>query len=239
MVMAQIYLHINFWACHGNTVVCLISDLKSQGVTDSIFTVLDQSLWQSPVEVDDVSNLINTTGTNQLTNVRWIHHANFGYILLRPSTVQVQLNVVTSSWSAINQSAPATLETKKVFMPLLYNDYKKDTSTGYVLAYAATAKEVENLANKPTWKILSNTESKQLVEFNDGVIMAAFYAAGSAALLRNKALAVDKPCLIQITNDQIYVSDPLHKGGVVNLKLNSKVYSVNLNNDGSTVTVKQ
>ncbi len=228
-----------FWACHDNLVVCLVSDLKALNNTDSIFTALDQSRWQTTVEVNEPGNVISTTGVNQMKNVRWIFHSNLGYILLKPSTVQVHVDARTSSWSAINKSASAEPVTEKVFMPLLYHSNITDTSAGYVLAYCKSSNEVMQLANKPRWKILNNNARCQAVKFMDGVIMAAFFTPGSLQLEKKKSLTADRPCLIEITKDEVYVSDPLHNGGTLNFRLNNKTYNVSLNSNGTTVSVKQ
>jgi chondroitin AC lyase len=233
-------VHANkFWACHDNLVVCLVSDLKASNKNDSVFTALNQSRWQTAVEVNKPGNVVSTTGINQLKNLRWIFHSGIGYILLKPSTVQVQLDVRTSSWSAINASASAEPVTEKVFMPLLYHNALSDTSGGYVLVACNSSKQVMQLANKPRWQILINNAQCQAVQFVDGVIMAAFYTSGSLQLEKKKLFTTDRPCLIQITRDYIFVSDPLHHAGNLNFKLNDKTYKVSLNSDGTTVSVKR
>ncbi len=227
-----------FWACHNNLVVCLVSDLKASIKTDSILTALDQCRWQTTVEVNKPGNAISTTGVNQLEKVRWLFHSNVGYILLKPSTVQVRLDVRTSSWSNINQSASAEPVTEKVFMPLLNHD-NSNNSSGYVLTFCKSSNEVMQLAKKPGWKVLSNTATCQAVKFTDGVSMFAFFAPGSLKLEKKKILSVDRPCLIQISKDSVFVSDPLHEGGMVKIKLNDQTYKVSLNSDGTTVSVKR
>lgn len=225
-------------ACYGNAVVCLVSNINAHGVNDSVFTALDQSRWQGRLEVNKPGNVINTTGVNQIKNVRWIHHSNFGYILLEPSVVQVRLNEVTSAWSAINLSASPTPVTDKVFMPLLYHGFTNHSSTGYVLVAANTAAEVKKIADKPVWKILSNNQKCQAVTFAGGVIMAAFYKTGAVPLGKENFLAVDKPCLIQITGNTVFISDPLHAAAIVNFRYRNKTYHAILKNDGTTASVK-
>jgi len=228
-----------FWACYNNVVVCLISNLKASTNTDSIFTALDQSRWQTPVEVNEPGNIISTMGTNQIKNVKWIFHSNVGYILLKPSTVQLQLATRTSSWSAINESASAEPVTEKVFMPLLYHSGSTAASAGYVLAFAKTANEVNLLANHPIWEVVRNDAVCQAVQFKEGVLMAAFFSNGTVKTGQGETLAVDKPCLIQMTKSGIFVSDALHEGVVVNVRLNNKTYPVKTNRDGTTVSINR
>ncbi len=190
------------------------------------------------VDVNKPGNAITTTGVNQLKKVRWLFHSNVGYILIKPSTVQVRLDVRTSSWSNINQSASAEPVTGKAFMPLLYHG-NSNNSSGYVLTFCKSSNEVMQLAKKPRWQILSNDAGCQAVKFTDGVSMLAFFGPGSVQLEKKKLVSGDKPCLVQITKDSVFVSDPLHEGGMVNIKLNDQTYKVSLNSDGTTVSVKR
>lgn len=226
------------WACHGNTVVCLISNRQGRSIHDSVFTALDQCRWQTAVEVNQPGTTFNTEGTYPINNVRWIHQANFGYILLQPSAIQLRLSVVTSSWSSINEAATAAPVTEKVFMPLLCNQGKDLSSAGYVLVYATSSEDVQKLAAKPVWQVCKNDTTCQAVKFDDGVMMSAFYAAGSVQVEKGRMLSVDAPCLIQVTNNRLFVSDPLHKGGFVNVRWNNKTYQAHLNSDGTTASIK-
>ncbi len=94
------------------------------------------------------------------------------------------------------------------------------------------------LAKKPGWKVLSNTAICQAVKFTDGVSMFAFFAPGSLNLEKKKLLTMDRPCLIQITKDSVFVNDPLHEGGMVNIRLNNQNYKLSLNSDGTTVGIR-
>jgi chondroitin AC lyase len=225
------------WACHKNIVVALING-KAPGVNDSIFTALDQSRWQGTVEVNRVGNAINTHGSHEVKNIRWLYHSGVGYILPNPSTVKVHVNNKTSSWSAINESASPRPITDKVFMPLLYHPNFNNSAFAYVIAACNSSGEVMQLANKPAWHIIVNNARVQGVRFNDGVIMAAFHSSGTLLIKNKNFLTVDKPCLVQITRDSLFISDPLHKGGRVNFSVNGKKYSTALNSDGTTVSVK-
>src|SRR3954453_6677325 len=104
--------------------------------------------------------------------------------------------------------------------------------------YAETSDQVKKLADNPSWKVLRNDENCQAVEFEGEEVMAAFFGEGRLQLKGKKSVSVDRPCLVEITNDTFYLSDPFHKGGVVHLTLAGKTYPVNLNNDGTTTSFK-
>jgi chondroitin AC lyase len=225
-----------FWACNNNIIVCLISNLKAVNIKDSIFTALDQCRLQGDVQVNKPGNIIKEFAMHELKKVKWIYHSNVGYINLVPSTVQLQVNKITSSWSAINASASTAPITENVFMPLLYHDLSAGKgSMGYVLASCNNAAELKLLADKPTWKVIRNDSVCQAVEFNNGIVMAAFYSPGAIKTGNDKTLTVDKPCLVQLAKTSLYVSDPLHKGEVINIKMNNRSFISKMNNDGTTI----
>jgi hypothetical protein len=158
------------------------------------------------------------------------------YILLNPETIRLQLQPVTGAWITINKSQPATPVTEKVFLPALVHE-KQQTSTGYVLAYCKQAKDAQQLAVKPKWKIISNTATCQAVQFNNGDIMAAFWQAGSLDIAKGNTWSVNKPCMVMLSGNSIYASDPSHTGFTLALSINGKQYSLSLQADGNTVSV--
>jgi chondroitin AC lyase len=78
------------WACHQNMVVCLVADLQADHIPGQIYTVLDQCRQQGPVMVNKPDHVIGE-GTDQLSGVRWIYHAGFAYLPLKPARVTLKL----------------------------------------------------------------------------------------------------------------------------------------------------
>ena len=66
--------------------------------------------------------------------------------------------------------------------------------------------------------------------------MAAFAVAGSLQV-RGKQLSTDRPCLILLSGDTLYVSDPTHTGGVANIIFGTGRYATKLPEDGTTVVI--
>lgn len=73
-----------FWACDGDAVVCLISDLRTTGVSAPVRTALDQCRLRGSVLVGGADGTVTTpaAGTYAPKVVRWIHHAGFAYLPL-------------------------------------------------------------------------------------------------------------------------------------------------------------
>jgi chondroitin AC lyase len=244
-----------YWACHDGLVVCLIAGLQTRGLRGDAFTTLDQCRWQGDVTVGRSGNVdpgssgptaeVLEAGEHTIDSVKWIHHAGLATIFLRPAHVSLHIGAVTGNWASINASEPATPLTEKIFLPVLIHpsgavlppsgDKSGVVSTGYVLASRATAEQAKSLANLPAWKIIRNDSDCQAVQFDDGVVMCSFYSKGSLTLSNGKTIAADRPCLMLVTGDQIYLSDPSRKGGTAVIRVNKKEWNIPLPDDGTTV----
>jgi hypothetical protein len=142
---------------------------------------------------------------------------------------------VQGNWQSINLSqSPATVN-ELLFMPIWAHINLSDF--GYVIAHCSSAKKVQQLVKKPTWKIISNTGTCQAVQFNDGVTLLAFRKAGSVEIAPNKKLSVDNPCLVQLTDKAIYASDPGHTGIGITVTFEGMNYAMALPDDGTTMHV--
>ena len=197
-----------FWACHNHTVVCLISGLKTNDISGEASTALDQSRWQGDVTVNSNGNVLKE-GDHLLSKVRWIHHHGMAYIPLKPSSVALNLHTSTGSWTSINASGPTTPVTEKIFNPVILHRFKRGSlNTGYVVASAETPEQAGALFENKGWEIISNDAVCQAVRFDDGTTMIAFLTHGSVLIGKEK-LTVDKPCLILLTDDRLYASNPM------------------------------
>ena len=217
-----------FWACHDGIVVCLIGDLRCNAPA---YTTIDQCRWTGDIVADD---RVIGQGADTLVSARWIQHAGKACIFLRPSKVVVKAGSSSGSWQSINASEPSTPVTERLFMPVLLHSIGHD-SAGYVLTACATPAEARSLARRPDWTILRNGADCQAVRFRDGLVFCAFYTGGSLVVDRHRTIAVDKPCLLMVGKDSLYISDPSQKGMTVTVNLNGKGYVAQLPADGTTV----
>jgi len=222
-----------FWASHDNLVVCLIAGLSAHQVDGPVYTTLDQSRWLGKVTVNHAGNVLKA-GNHRLSNVQWIHHAHFAYIPLVPAAIDLKLGAVSGSWKSINASLSSQTIQDSVFMPVLSHRLTPaGLNTGYVLAYCQTAKGAENIAARAPWHIVQNNSTCQVVQFKDGTAMAAFFSPG-AVLIAGEKLSVDKPCLIMLSGNHIYASNPARAAISVQLKWGHKTYPLQLNENGSS-----
>lgn len=210
------------WACYGDVVICLIADIKGRDA----YTALDQCRWQGDVTVNHPGNILKA-GQQKLRDVKWMHHAGFAYIPLQPASFDIRLQKVSGSWTSINASETTEPVNESIFTPILLHD---GASEGYALALCETPALAEALARKPTWKLLRNDKDCQAVQFDDGTLMAAFYAPAKTANVQ-----VDRPCLVLLKDGRLYASDPTHGGITVNITIDHKTFPMALPKDGTTV----
>ena len=175
-----------YWACHDGIVICLIAG----SAPDSAFTVLDQCRKQGDVVKGD----------------RWVWHSGLDYIILGRDKLSVSEREASGSWQSINQSLPATPVKDSVFMPVVYHRGGA-ISSGYVIT-ACPPGEAGALVKNPLWKVLRNDTTCQAVRFADGVTLCAFWRPGVLKAGHGKKLQADKPCLMLLSGDKVYVSHP-------------------------------
>jgi chondroitin AC lyase len=235
-----------YWACHDGMVVCLVGDLRIEGAGGA-FTVLDQCRWRGDIMVD---GRMAGAGDDKFSSARWIWHSGVGYIFIKPQALEIHAGEVTGNWRGINLSLADSAVTERIFMPVIKHPAGEGPfSSGYVLTACPRAEEVRDLVKKPSWKILRNDSSCQAVQFRDGVIMCAFWregvldlAARSSVLLGYRRAAgsvrnitVDAPCLILLSGDRLYISNPAHLAAPVTVSIDGKSHRIRLPGDGTTV----
>ncbi|RYF85543.1 MAG: hypothetical protein EON98_06265 [Chitinophagaceae bacterium] len=218
------------WFCYGNTVVCLVADLKGKNV-DTAYTAMDQSRWRGTVTANKKSNRL-AEGNHFFTSLKWVHNSSFVYVPFGHGTAAVQLRKDSAKWSTINASESDEPVEEKVFMPLLvHENLSEEQSFGYVTAYCQSPAEAGRIAANLGCKIIRNDSSCQAVAFPNGTVMFAFFQP-SSVVFKNSRLTVNKPCLLLVKKDKLYASDPLQQNHSVSIALNDKTFEVALPANG-------
>lgn len=218
------------WFCQEKTVVCLIADLRGEGV-DTAYTAMDQSRWRGPVTANKKNNQLEE-GNHVVDRLEWVHHRSFVYAPLGKASAEVRLQTVAAKWTSINLSESDEPLKEKTFLPLLvHKGLSKPQSFGYVTAFAKTPAEAERLVRKSKVTIIRNDSLCQAVSFPDGTAMFAFFGPASVEFQKSR-LSVDKPCLLLLKNDRLFASDPLQANASVNIQLNNKRLQVQLPEHG-------
>lgn len=227
------YLHAKkFWASWKNITVSLIAGIRTEQISRLPYTVLDQCRWQGNVTVNERNNFLQE-GSHNYAHVKWIHHGSFVYIPIEKDSMVIDLKNVEGRWSDINHSETSALLHDKIFMPVIIH---KGSSSGYVVAYAASATAAEKIYKRPCWKVLQNDTFCQAVSFTDGTLMAVIYKKTNLQLASYK-IAVSQPCVLLLKEKKVFASDPAHIGGNLSISINDNHYAIELPTDGNTTVV--
>jgi len=225
-----------YWACHDDVVVCLVGDLRTSDTGTHAFTVLDQCRKRGNVVVD---GRVVSAGDDRSSSARWIWHSGVAYIFLQPQRAEVHTGEISGNWRDINLSLPDTRVKDSIFMPVI----QAPASFGYVLTACGQAREVKALIKRPSWKVLRNDSSCQAVQFGDGVVMCAFWRGGAVDLdgqgrvagNGHRKMAVDAPCLLLLSGNRLYVSNPSHASREVTVFVDGVSQRIRVPEDGTTV----
>lgn len=223
------------WACFDNEVICLIGNTQNSNIPRTIYTALDQCRWKGSV-ITSLSKTPLMDGVHQLRNLKWVYHNGFAYIPLIPCDMSIRLETVSGSWHSINNSESTTPVIEKVFTPIIYHS-TQSSAMAYVLARVASSTEAHRIARRSPWKIISNNQYVQAVQKSKGMMIAAFYSAGSIQSIHQQILQVDQPCLILLKGNKVFISDPSHQGIEVTLQMGNRIRKVSLPSDGTTVMI--
>lgn len=224
------------WFFHGDLMINLLGDWKSEMDDISIVTSLEQCQLRGPVEVCKTSSKskheVLSEGNHSLEDIAWVMHQQIGYLPLEPSSLDISLGPASGSWSSIN----SRYNDKKnsVTFPMLLLQIPNAPSkpiSGYVVMLDATKEKLDALTEKPTWNIIRNDGQCQAIQFDSGLIMAAFYKPGGVCEGDAK-LEVNQPCLAMWDNETLWLCDPTNAGMTVDVRWKSQELKLNLPADG-------
>jgi chondroitin AC lyase len=224
-----------FWACHGDVIVCLLSDLNAPELTEPVRTALDQCRLRGPVTVCDSSgNERIVTGSETNLSVKWVHHSGFAYAPINNLKIDVRAGLASGSWNSINRAGATNLITTPVFLAVLEHGIAPTAASGGFVIISGSAVDAKRIFRNPTWRVAQNDPTIQAVEFDDGTLTAVFHAAGK---LRSKSadLEVDKPCIVLKRRDRIWISDPSQRGEAINLRSRERQRALKLPAGGASL----
>ncbi|MDH3346263.1 MAG: polysaccharide lyase beta-sandwich domain-containing protein, partial [Kiritimatiellaceae bacterium] len=89
------------------------------------------------------------------------------------------------------------------------------------------AEEMAGICSGDRSRLLINSEAVQAVE-KDEQIYAVFYEAGKLKASMDRVVETDGPCLLAMSGNDLIVSDPTHRVKTLEIKMNGKIYTVEL-----------
>lgn len=230
------------WACHGDTIVAMISDLDLTGSTGGT-TSLEQCRLKGDVSIAfrGKDPIKFEGGRKTLDDVHWIHHNRTAYVPLGQHRIRLQAGPQSGSWNAINKQYSKNTVTEEVFGIQIPHERTLDGQAfGYAIISGVDIKETQTTVANPSFRILRNDASCQALRFNDGVWLAAFYEPGELEIEKEVMAKVSIPCLVLHDGKTIWASDPTNKGRALSIGLTGQAPAkINLPPSGSSVIAVQ
>ena len=220
------------WFVYDNYVLCLMSNIEMINLKHA-YTILDQARWRGAITTNKG---LFSKNIKKSENLKWIRHNDFVYFALdNNNELSLFADTVSGNWYSINRGYSVEKIVEKVFMPSILHQ-PRNKCAAYVVACSKNKNTNKAIKQQP-FRIIRNDADCQAVIFKDNNSAVSFYKPGNIHL-GNMALYVDKPCLAIITKKEIFISDPLHEGGIINITYNNKKYQVNLQADGTIVSFR-
>lgn len=220
------------WFVYDNYVLCLMSNIEMINLKHA-YTILDQARWRGAITTNKG---LFSKNIKKSENLKWIRHNDFVYFALdNNNELSLFADTVSGNWYSINRGYSLEKIVEKVFMPSILHQ-PRNKCAAYVVACSKNKNTNKAIKQQP-FRIIRNDADCQAVIFKDNNSAVSFYKPGNIHL-GNMALFVDKPCLVIITKKEIFISDPLHEGGIINITYNNKKYQVNLQADGTIVSFR-
>lgn len=235
------------WFFHGDTMVCLGSDIHADDPDADIQTTINQTIWRTPASVWEDGQAQPTTLENQpdgplpLLTPAVIWQDNVAYVI-QDGEATLDLARTATNWKSLSDDNKPNVPTAEVDLFRLYLEHYDDLTSSYAYAVypAISAAKAASLAQQIDWQVLANSASAQAVEFpQSGWIGAVFYEPGSVEA-NTVSLQVDSPLVLQIEiapDDSLTLvyEDPLRRLAPVAPTLEVTFHQ----DDGSAPTVKK
>lgn len=215
------------WFFFDQEYVCLGTDIQSKSEFDVVTTV-NQTLMRGDVKIEqNGSPQTLPRGKRSLSNVKWAHHNQIGYLFPEPATVTLSNQTETGRWSDITDQKNISTElvSKDVFS-LWFDHGKKPRKASYAYIVVPCVSEDalrETSRNNRSIKIVSNNDSIQaVIHQKEGIVQAVFYKAGTLDIGEGKSITMDSPGLVMLKAKngritELTVADPSRKLNRINL----------------------
>jgi len=223
-----------FWTFHNGVMICLIGGWDVTTFWGQITTGMEQSRLEGPVLVSK-NGQIESIGSESYANlgVDWAIHNGAGYLPLNPDESIIRIGSQSGDWRRIDRDLPPQPLIESTFRIALEHTHNPKPS-GYALVIDADTKKMEQLRSNPAWEIIRNDQSAQIIRFDDGRYMGAFYAqtpTGNSSLIH-----VSQPCIL-IWNDQsIQACDPTHRGHQLEVTFDNQTLQFDLPKNGTSMS---
>ncbi len=148
----------------------------------------------------------------------WLHHDNFGYVLLADADLSVSTLNQSGKWDYMDPFYVDCVQEGRVFKTWVNHDRSaKDNAYAYAVLPCSSVEQTKAFAKAPSVTVLRNDAACQAVAC-DGTVGAVFHKAGSVETPQG-VLSVDAPALVLVEDGVLYLSSPCPESSSLNLSL--------------------
>lgn len=226
------------WFIFNDQIVCL-----GAGITSSteipVTTSVNQSFLKGDVLVKTKTEKSVPAESSEIITPKWILHDQAGYYFPEGGTLKLETKTVTGSWHRVASMYKDESVLSGIFKLWFEHGAKPAGQTyAYCLVPQANKAKMQQMENKPSFRIVKNENNIQAVVSSDqkwyGII---FYQAGKSDLLGG--VETDQPCVLMIkkVNEglSVSISDPTQKLDQIKLTLNGNYHTADRLSKGTAV----
>ncbi len=210
------------WIFHGDTIVCLGSDIRGESSAPAA-TTLNQAHLRGAVTVRTATGQQSLkAGTHTLKAPEFVEHDGWRYTFLTPADARLELGPVTGNWRKVfnNPSTPKADVTGPLFTLWIEHGVKPQSAT---YAYAISPAGTGELP-----ALLANTPALQGVQLAPGRFAFVCWEPGEVALPGRPRIHFSQPCLGWLEGDRLNLVDPTQKLARLDLRIGGRTVSVEL-----------
>ncbi|MBD8487196.1 polysaccharide lyase [Echinicola sp. CAU 1574] len=218
------------WFIYDNILVSLIADIHHEGKS-SVTTAMDQTRWKGQV-YENRGKALTKSGNYEVGN--WVFHEGFVYGTHGEDKLGVKLQETSHSWGEINERYKNEKpKSDKVFLPYLISSGE---SSEYFVCAVPSKELAEEVFKKPTWKVLLNDSSAQVIQTENGIVFGVLWSSGKTYEFNGFSLFVDCPILFIKKESNFTFINPDPKVSTIQIKVNDRSFRVQSDKlNGNTV----
>ncbi|WP_309399749.1 polysaccharide lyase family 8 super-sandwich domain-containing protein [Cerasicoccus maritimus] len=219
------------WFCFDDEVVCLGNNITSIS-SAPLYTSINQCLTDGSVYVEygtGSGTYTGSTGATTLSNPKWVHHDNVGYVFPSNSNVTLRNNTQSGSWYEIKNTESSATISKDVFS--LWFDHGVRPAAGsyeYILTPGMSKSETQSYSNNLPITIIANNGNQQAVRHNGlGVSGVVFYQAGTIQVRTGLSVQCDSKMIVMIDESsnpvKVWCSNPEQTDNTATITLSGDI----------------
>jgi len=227
----------------GDAMFCMGSGITGNKAA-GIVTSVNQTFLNGTITFNNGTNQTFTTGSQNYSNIAWIHHDNVGYIFPDTGSVtiqNIQQSSTTGEWDNINMSDDYVknirlISPANIFSVWINHGTAVNNATYlYIVAPDKNLAAFQTFAANPGFVVVQNDGNIQAIHNNNyNVDAIVFYQAGTINMKDGITVQVDKPSLVLVEKNtagyNVTVSDP-------NYNAANKAVTITINNQPTTINL--